>query len=57
MNTHDDIVGEIIRRETLEHVDIEDSDAKEELIAQGMSSGTSSNNSSSSSSSSSTNSS
>ena len=49
MNTHDEIVGEIIRRETLEHVDIEDSDTEEELVGGGMSSGTSSNNGSSSS--------
>ena len=49
INTHDEVLAEIIRRrETLEQVDIEDSDAEEELIAGGMSSDTSSNNSSSS---------
>ena len=49
MNTHDEIVDEIIRRETLEHVDIEDSDAEEKLIAGGMSCATSTSSSSSSS--------
>ena len=48
INTHDEVLAEIIRRrETLEQVDIEDSDAEEELIAGGMSIGTSTNNSSS----------
>ena len=48
MNTLDKIVDEIIRRETLEHIDIEDSDGEEEVIAEITSSGTSTSGSKSS---------